>query len=68
MKRFKLGDLVKTVDKSALNAREGVITNIMSGKNLGFPWEDDTDYYGFKDKRTGKFIIAHPRTLERIKE
>ena len=64
IKRFKLGDYVKTNKKSAIEG-SGKITNIVrGGKNLGFPWEDDTNHYIFLDERTGIQIIAHPNSLE----
>lgn len=67
MKRFKLGDYVQTVNKSAIEGK-GIITNIMrGGKTLGFPWEDDMDHYGFEDERTKVFLIVHPKSLEKVK-
>lgn len=60
--KYKVGDYVKT---SGAIVGSGKITKIVKGgKDIGFPWDDDTPHYIFKDEKTGVEIIAHPRSLE----
>ena len=66
MKEFKIGDRVKTIKGSAIDA-EGIIIE-PGGRSLGFPWDDQTPHYAIGDIRTGVLVICHPESLLLVKE
>ena len=64
--KYKIGDMLKTVEGSAVVTKGRVLSIVEGGENLGFPWKDDTPHYEIVDEATGVTVISHERNVEPV--